>query len=128
MDGLMKRIQISHEIGGAVPVLIMLLLLSIEICPIFFKMMLTTGTYDYLKENQMRLAAARYGVQPACDRLEPTGKLLHFDERYHAVDAVLAAQVCQLETERELTERVHEAYRREKAEEIRENPASFMET
>ena len=43
LDGLMKRIQISHEIGGLVPIFILLLLIAIETGPIFFKMMLRKG-------------------------------------------------------------------------------------
>ncbi len=63
LDGLMKRIQISHEIGGLVPIFILLLLLAIETGPIFFKMMLRNGAYDYLLENEMRLATARAGIE-----------------------------------------------------------------
>ncbi len=63
LDGLMKRIQISHEIGGWVPLFILLLLLAIETGPIFFKMMLRRGAYDYLVENEMRVAAARAGIE-----------------------------------------------------------------
>ncbi|MBW1885394.1 MAG: DUF4407 domain-containing protein [Deltaproteobacteria bacterium] len=63
LDGLMKRIQISHEIGGFVPIFILLLLLAIETGPIFFKMMLRGGAYEYLIENEMRLAAARAGIE-----------------------------------------------------------------
>ncbi|MGH0032390.1 MAG: DUF4407 domain-containing protein [Myxococcota bacterium] len=63
LDGLMKRIHISHEIGGVVPWIILLLLLAIETGPIFFKMMLVRGAYDYLVENEMRIATARAGVE-----------------------------------------------------------------
>jgi hypothetical protein len=63
LDGLMKRIQISHEIGGYVPIFILLLLLAIETGPIFFKMMLRKGAYDYLVENEMRITAARAGIE-----------------------------------------------------------------
>ncbi len=63
LDGLMKRIHISHEIGGIVPIVILLLLLAIETGPIFFKMMLRKGAYDYLVENEMRVATARAGVE-----------------------------------------------------------------
>jgi hypothetical protein len=63
LDGLMKRIQISREIGGWVPIFILLLLLAIETGPIFFKMMLVRGAYDYLLENEMRLATARAGIE-----------------------------------------------------------------
>jgi hypothetical protein len=63
LDGLMKRIQISHEIGGYVPIFILLLLLAIETGPIFFKMMLRKGAYDYLVENEKRVTAARAGIE-----------------------------------------------------------------
>ena len=63
LDGLMKRIHISHEIGGVVPWAILLLLLAIETGPIFFKMMLIKGSYDYMLENQKRVATARLGVE-----------------------------------------------------------------
>ncbi len=63
LDGLMKRIHISHEIGGWVPIFILLLLISIETGPIFFKMMLRRGAYDYLLENEVRLAKARAGIE-----------------------------------------------------------------
>ena len=63
LDGLMKRIEISHEIGGPVPLFILMLLLAIETGPIFFKMMLRSGAYDYLSENQTRIATARAGIE-----------------------------------------------------------------
>ncbi len=63
LDGLLKRIQISHEIGGMVPWAIMLLLLAVETGPIFFKMMLVKGSYDYMLENQKRVAAAELGIE-----------------------------------------------------------------
>lgn len=63
LDGLMKRIQISHDIGGYVPIFILLLLLAIETGPIFFKMMIRKGAYDYLVENEMRITAAHAGVE-----------------------------------------------------------------
>ncbi|MDJ0866096.1 MAG: DUF4407 domain-containing protein [Myxococcota bacterium] len=63
LDGLMKRIQISHEIGGPVPIFILLLLIAIETGPIFFKMMLRKGAYDFLLENEIRIATARAGIE-----------------------------------------------------------------
>jgi len=50
-SGLLKRIQISHEIGGWIPWMICFVLLAIEMGPIFFKMMMNKGPYDYMVEN-----------------------------------------------------------------------------
>ena len=54
-DGLLKRIQISHEKGGVVPWIILLVFLCIETGPIFFKMMMTKGVYDFLVENHNKI-------------------------------------------------------------------------
>jgi len=91
LDGLMKRIQISHEIGGWVPIFILLLLLAIETGPIFFKMMIAKGAYDYLRVNEMRMVAARDGIEiDAQIYLAETGEELRVDV-YHRADAAMAA-------------------------------------
>ena len=91
LDGLMKRIQISHEIGGVVPLFILLLLLAIETGPIFFKMMVRKGAYDYLQENAMRLATAQAGVEvDAQVYLADSREELRVDV-YHQADAAFDA-------------------------------------
>lgn len=90
LDGLMKRIQISHEIGGWVPTFILLLLLAIETGPIFFKMMLRRGAYDYLQEAALRLATARAGIEiDAQIYAEGTREEVRVDVFHHA-DAAMA--------------------------------------
>jgi hypothetical protein len=91
LDGLMKRIHISHEIGGFVPIFILLLLLAIETGPIFFKMMLVRGAYDYLLENEMRLATARAGIERDVQLyVSDAGEEIRID-LYHEPDALFAA-------------------------------------
>jgi hypothetical protein len=91
LDGLLKRIHISHEIGGLVPIAIMLLLLAVETGPIFFKMMLIRGTYDYQLENAKRLATAQLGVELDSQvYLAETNEEVRVDT-YHQVEAELAA-------------------------------------
>jgi uncharacterized protein DUF4407 len=93
LDGLMKRIQISHEIGGPVPVFILLLLLAIETGPIFFKMMLRRGAYDYLQESEMRLATARAGIEiDAQIYAEGTREEVRVDVYHHAEAAMAEAR------------------------------------
>lgn len=89
LDGLLKRIHISHEIGGFVPFAIMLLLLAVETGPIFFKMMLIRSTYDYQLENQKRIATARLGVELDSQVYLPdTNEEVRVDT-YHQVEASL---------------------------------------
>ena len=85
LDGLMKRIQISHEIGGLVPIFVLLLLIAIETGPIFFKMMIRRGAYDYLLENEMRIATARAGIEADAQiYLEGTDEELRVDVFHEA--------------------------------------------
>jgi len=127
MDGLMKRIQISHTIGGWIPFAIMLLLLCIEAGPIFFKLMIIKGAYDYLEENQKRLVRARAGIEPDAHMVsDKKGKAVLVDV-HHAVDAVYGEERRRIETERMLATEVHDAYRKKVVDEIRADPKKFVE-
>jgi hypothetical protein len=126
LDGLMKRIQISHEIGGLIPIAIMLLLLCIEAGPIFFKLMIIKGAYDYLDENQKRLVRARAGVEPDARVVsDGTGKSVHVDV-HHGVNAVLDEEKRRLDTERALSTEVHTAWTHKMVAEIQKDPSKFV--
>jgi hypothetical protein len=100
LDGLLKRIHISHEIGGFVPLAIMLLLLAVETGPIFFKMMLIRGTYDYELENEKRLRTARLGVELDSQiYLSETNEEVRVDT-YHQVEEALSLAKRRLREER----------------------------
>jgi hypothetical protein len=62
LDGLMERIKISHELSPTISWLITLLFLAIELTPIFFKLMVIKGPYDYLEENTKELIVAMEGI------------------------------------------------------------------
>lgn len=51
LDGLLERISIAHDIGFGLGIALTLIFLSIEMGPIFFKMMMNKGPYDYMVEN-----------------------------------------------------------------------------
>jgi hypothetical protein len=51
LDGLLERISIAHEIGYWLGIALTFIFLSIEMGPIFFKMMMNKGPYDYMVEN-----------------------------------------------------------------------------
>jgi hypothetical protein len=127
LDGLMKRIQISHEIGGSIPIAIMLLLLCIEMGPIFFKLMVTKGAYDYLKENQTRLVRARAGIEPEARVVsDGSGKSIHIDI-HHAANAVLDEEKRRLATEAALAQKVHAEWQRRQAAAIEQDPTAFVQ-
>jgi nitric oxide synthase oxygenase domain/subunit len=51
LDGLLERISIAHDIGYWLGIALTFIFLSIEMGPIFFKMMMNKGPYDYMVEN-----------------------------------------------------------------------------
>ncbi len=118
LDGLMKRIHISHEIGGVVPWAILLMLLAIETGPIFFKMMLTKSAYDYMKENELRLATAKLGVEVEAQiYVTETNQVVKVDV-YHQVEASLREERRRLSSEEELAKSVHKRFLEEKKKDI----------
>ncbi|WP_295335143.1 DUF4407 domain-containing protein [Flavobacterium sp.] len=69
LDGLLERIKIAHEVAGFwISLFITLLFMAIELTPIFFKLMLTKTTYDYLAENRDELLKADYGIEVQYDK------------------------------------------------------------
>lgn len=88
-DGLLKRIQISHEIGGVIPWVILAVFLCIEMGPIFFKMMMTKGPYDYMVENFNHKIQTENGVFKEDKLYEGRNGLIHM-ETYRYADAEIA--------------------------------------
>ncbi|MDP3501545.1 MAG: DUF4407 domain-containing protein [Myxococcales bacterium] len=128
LDGLLKRIQVSHDIGGMVPWWIMLLLLAIETGPIFFKMMLVRGAYDYVEENLKRVATARTGVESLGYVFTADGNLELKDDRFHQAEATLKAELERLKLQGELTREVHQRFGEKAKEEIAADPKRFANT
>jgi hypothetical protein len=63
LDGLLERITIAHEKGGVTSYFIMLLFMAIELTPIFFKLMLIKGPYDFIDENTKELKKAEFAIE-----------------------------------------------------------------
>jgi len=113
LDGLLERIHISHEIGGLVPWMIMFLLLAIETGPVFFKLMMIRGAYDYLSENKKKLVLAKSGII----ELEPQTK----DNK-----AVVEYKYYQVEKMGELAEKANEKWKDEVSADIEQNPDKYI--
>jgi hypothetical protein len=120
LDGLMKRIHISHEIGGLVPWAILLMLLAIETGPIFFKMMLTKSAYDYMKENEMRLATAKLGVEVDAQIYVTESNQVVKVDIFHHVEASLREEQRRLASEETLAQSVHRRFLEETQRDIAE--------
>ena len=126
LDGLMERIHISHAIGGVVPWLIFLVLLSIEAGPIFFKMMMNKGVYEYLFDNNKERFKAHSGVV-VIDQLVHGKDGANHAERidYLEVEKEIEAKKMQLEKQSDLTSVIIDKWHTKKKDDINTNPESF---
>ena len=127
LDGLMKRIQIAEEISPIGGWMLMLLLLSIEVAPILFKLMLAKGPYDYLEQNLKQLVAAREGIELDAVEVRGPGDTIALKERYHQYEAAIQRERQRLGVEQEVSERALEEFRVRTLKAIGEDLDQFIE-
>jgi hypothetical protein len=112
LDGLAERIRIADEEYPVIVWMLRIFLMMIEIAPIIFKMQLSRGAYNYLLENQQRLARARYGIDTRVlageDSAGQTGEKI--SAQMHMPETVMAEQIQRYQAEQKMAERVHQEY------------------
>lgn len=139
LDGLLERIKISHEIAGFwISLFITLLFMSIELAPIFFKLMMIKSPYDYLDENHKAIIIARHGVQKKGHLINQTnltdgkGNLLNraaeleYDV-YLLADKLLEEKIKLLESELKIKHHIIEKHIDKKKSDIDANPDKYIE-
>jgi len=126
-DGLLKRIQISHEKGGAIPWIIFAVFLCIEMGPIFFKMMMTKGPYDYMVENFNHKIQTENGVFKEDKLYEGRNGLIHM-ETYRYADAEIAKHQVEdkIKSQIEVNSLAVEKAKDKMLKDIKENPDKFI--
>jgi hypothetical protein len=128
-DGLLKRIQISHQIGGWIPWIILGVFLCIEMGPIFFKMMLNKGPYDYMVENYNKLRQVEAGVISETKLYESANGVLHMEKyTYLDYESAKAEREEKMKKQINLNKQIIEEWEIEKMKEIKQNPAKFFDT
>jgi hypothetical protein len=126
LDGLMERIHISHDIGGVVPWLIFLVLLSIEAGPIFFKMMMNKGVYEYLVDNNKERFKAHSGIVVSDQLVHGKDGATHAEKvDYLEVEKEIEAKKLQLEKQSDLTSVIIDKWHTKKKDDINTNPESY---
>lgn len=105
LDGLLIRIQKAHEVAGFwISLFITLLFMAIELTPIFFKLMLTKTTYDYLAENRDELIKAENGIEVRYDYYkDKLGQEKHLVIN-HEPDKMIYEKIKVTEIQKELTD------------------------
>lgn len=128
LNGLIKRIEIAHDISPKATLFLTLMLIFIEISPLFFKMMLTLSTIDYLTENQKRLARVRRGIAVG-HVVDSDGEAIMDvkNAQYHEAELAATRSIGKLEIDRQLTAQVQEEFTRIVSDDIRKNPGGYID-
>lgn len=130
LDGLLERIKLAHEQAGwVISLFVTLLFVTIELTPIFFKMMLIKSPYDYMEENIKELIKAENGIEIQYNYYPDTdGKEGHERDLVinHQVLKVLKEKIKLLETQSELSERAINTWKDKKMNNIDTNPGDYL--
>jgi len=128
LNGLIKRIEIAHETSPNATKFLTAMLIFIEISPLFFKMMLTLSTVDYLTENQKRLARIRRGIAVG-HTVDADGEAIIDVKhaKYHEAELEATRTIGKLDIDRQLTAQVQEEFTRIVSDDIRKNPGGYID-
>jgi len=120
LDGLMERIKISHELSPTISWLITLLFLAIELTPIFFKLMVIKGPYDYLEENTKELIVATEGIHKIHTvRTDKAGKEFEAETAvYYTPEKLILEKGQLLKAQIEISEKLADRWKNEKLVEL----------
>lgn len=128
LDGLLERIKLSHEISGfTISLFITLLFMSIELTPIFFKLMLIKSPYDYLTDNVSNMIKAEQGIEIKYDYYQDREGRQRDKVVFHAPDVLLQERQKLAEAQRELTALILEQWKQKEAEKIKANPEAYID-
>ncbi len=128
LDGLGKRIGLAHELFPISSVVLMLLLIIIEVTPIFIKMMFVRGPYDLLVENQNRIVSAKYGIEEH-PTLESDSELSAHgvvEPKFHQAKLIEEYERAALDAERELSKTAQNEFLIKTMKDIKKNPEKYF--
>jgi hypothetical protein len=127
LDGLLERIKLAHRIAGFwISLFITLLFMTIELTPIFFKLMLVKTPYDYMEENIKELMKAEEGIYIQYNYYKDKEGLERDLVTHMKVEKMMYEKVALLEKQKELTKYAVDKYAKNIKKEIDANPEAFI--
>ena len=128
MDGLLERISIAEDIGFGLGIALMFIFLSIETGPIFFKMMMNKGPYDYMVENYNYRMYVQNGIVKEEYVFEGRdGMKLMEKVNFLEVENDRKEKVEQLKAQHELSKQIIGTWSGIKQKEIENNPTAYFD-
>ena len=129
LNGLLKRLEIAHEIAGFwITLFITLLFMAIELTPIFFKMMLIKSPYDFMNDNLKALLKAEQGIEVKYDFFKDKEGVQRDLVINHQSEKMIREKVKLLQTQSDLNEIVLEEWKNKEAVNIKKDPSKYMDS
>lgn len=129
LDGLLERIKIAHEVAGFwISLFITLLFMAIELTPIFFKLMLTKTTYDYLAENRDELLKAEYGIEVQYDKYKDKEGIERHLTINHEAERIIFEKKMVTNIQKELTKYAVNKYKEREMNKIDNNLDDYIKS
>lgn len=135
LDGLVERIKLADVVcvdhKGDFPWIsffITLLFMAIELTPIFFKLMLTKTTYDYLTENRDEMIKAEYGIEVKYDYYKDKQGIEKHLTINHEAERLIYEKIKVTEIQKELTDYAIKKYKESEIKKIDENLDTYIKS
>jgi hypothetical protein len=127
LDGLLQRIKIGDEVSGLIGKFLILLLLSIETGPIFFKMMMNKGPYDYMEENLKNKIKAFNGIVIEYD-FYPDGKEGQKIKKVNFLEVKAEEDIAKTRVagQTEINNSIIDSYKASEMKNIKNNPEDYI--
>jgi len=124
MDGILTRIDIAHEKGPILSVMLLLVFLCIETGPIIFKLMMTKGVYDYMVENYNHKINAENGIFTEDYVFEGRDGLVKMEKHvFLEHEEAIHEKKLKSQAQRELSAETINGFLKNKLEEIKKDPS-----
>lgn len=127
LNGLLVRIKLAHDVAGTtISLFITLLFMAIELTPIFFKMMLIQGPYDYMSDNVKELMKAEMAIQVKHDYYKDKKGIERNLVIYHQAETLIDEKVKWAETQREVNRKAIDKWKEKQETEIDRDLSGFI--
>ena len=127
LNGLALRIQLAEEVAGPwISWFITLLFMVIELTPIFFKMMLIKGPYDYMDENVKELARAESGIEILYNYYDDGEGMEAHKIINHGAELKRMERILIIKAQEELNEKIITNWKENKKKDIDQNPDKYI--
>ncbi len=133
LDGLLERIKLVDKVSVSekgdfpwISVFITLLFMAIELTPIFFKLMLIQGPYDFMSDNVKELIKAENGIEVQYDYYkDKEGQERHL-VIYHKPAVEIHEKIMWAESQKEITKKAIDVWKAEQLSKVEQNVNDFI--